>query len=103
MLFAFGVQQDVRTRLNAGAALRRIERHAGLQHQKLPARRTVVVELPAHAAEHRSRQEHRAAPPAVQPQLTNRMTEAQIEVDSLYDECQGYARQRRGVKRQRLA
>ena len=88
LLFAFGAQQQARTRLNTGDALHRIEWRAGLQHRELPARRAVVVGLPAHAAKHCGRQEQRAAPPAVQPQLTNGMAEAQIEVDPTFDERQ---------------
>ena len=88
MLFAFGVQQQARTRLDAGNALHRIEWRAGLQHHELPARRTVVVGLPSHAAEQRGRQENRAAPPAIQPQFTNWMAEAQIEVDPTFNERQ---------------
>src|SRR3546814_15912614 len=54
-------------RLHAGDALRCVQRCASLHHHELPADRAVVVGLPVDAAEHRTRQEHRDAPPAVEP------------------------------------
>ena len=66
-------------RPHAGDALHVVQRRGGLHHHELPADRAVVVCFPAHAAEHGTRQEHRAAPPAVEPQRARRFSEAQVE------------------------
>src|SRR3546814_8740930 len=60
----------------------------------LPADRAVVVCFPAHAAEHCTRQEHRAAPPAVEPQRACRFAETQVELEARFDVGERYARQR---------
>jgi hypothetical protein len=73
LVLALGVQQQARARLHAGDALRRIQRRASLHHHELPADRAVVVGLPADAAEHGARQEHRAAPPAVELERARRV------------------------------
>lgn len=86
--FTLGAQKQARTRLDARDALHRIEWRARLQHHELPACRAIVVGFPAHAAEHCRRCEDRVAPLAIQPQFTNRMTEAQVEVDPVLDEHQ---------------
>ncbi len=91
---AFGVQQQARARLHAGDALCRVQRRASLHHHELPADRAVVVGLPADAAEHRARQEHRAAPPVVQAQRARRFAEAQVEFEAMFEVGQRNAGQR---------
>ncbi len=95
LVLALGVQQQARARLHAGDALRRVQRRASLHHHELPADRAVVVGLPADAAEHRARQEHRAAPPAVELERARRFAEAQVELEARFDVGQRHARQRR--------
>src|SRR3546814_6108410 len=68
---------------------------ASLHHHELPADRSVVVGLPADAAEHGARQEHRAAPPAVELVRARGFAEAQVELEAGFDVGQRHARQRR--------
>ena len=93
-VFAFGVQQQACARPHAGDALHVVQRRGGLHHHELPADRAVVVCFPAHAAEHCTRQEHRAAPPAVEPQRARRLAEAQVELEARFDVGERYASQR---------
>src|SRR3546814_1444585 len=51
----------------------------------LPADRYVVVGLPADAAEHGARQEHRASPPAVELVRSRGFAEAQVELEAGFD------------------
>ncbi|OOW59352.1 hypothetical protein Xlen_18355 [Xanthomonas campestris pv. leeana] len=86
------MQQQTRTRLNPGDALHGVQRGGGLHHHELPADRAVVVGLPADAAQNRVRQEHGAAPPAVELERARRFAEAQVELESRSDVGQRHAR-----------
>jgi hypothetical protein len=90
---AFGVQQQRAPGCTPGMRCR-VQRRASLHHHELPADRAVVVGLPADAAEHRARQEHGAAPPAVELERARRFAEAQVELEAMFDVGQRHARQR---------
>ena len=75
-------------------ALHGVQRRGGLHHHELPADRAVVVGLPTDAAQNRVRQEHGAAPPAVELERARRFAEAQVELEARFDVGQRHARQR---------